>query len=595
MNEHIMLSYFLQELTALRATGKRFSEENPHLAGHLQYDEGFGQNPQLAQLIESLVFMNARISYQFEQEYPRLISSLIDVLYPHLNAPLPSMAIIQWPAESNIMKSFSVPRGTLVETDPKVMSSARFKTVYDVKVHPIYVSKVKLLDNSELTLAGSHQEKSIIQVRLETSNPKVLLSSLDLSELQFYIHGETQITYLLYEILMSEGTAIAFVDNDDQKNPHWLDKRDFYPMGFTLNEAILPQDPRTLNGYRILSEFFALPQKFLFFKLLNLPKINEDSTFIDLYFYIKTKPPMILFQISAEQFQLGCTPIVNLFPKNLEPLEIRQQQYEYPVITDLRRPQDYEIHTIQSVTGLLNESKVETYQALFANKNKTGFFWQTRRVPCSQINGNTLNGTELMMTLTSSSPNENSAVLLIEALCTNRDLTTALSKQIALPTLQPVQGNIPPSTIRWIGRLTKSRPALFQNDNSCVLLQCQAANFLGFMSDNAQLLKNLLELYTLPEQKEFRQLIYSIENVSCERMSAFVYQTKYSGYCNGVKVILNLNQRPNENMSSWIFFNILEKLFADLLPLNSFIQLNVTVQEKELYQWPIQVGEQQLI
>ena len=42
------------------------------------------------------------------------------------------------------------------------------------------------------------------------------------------------------------------------------------PVGFGADEGMLPYPDRSFVGYRLLQEYFALPEKFLFFDLRGL-------------------------------------------------------------------------------------------------------------------------------------------------------------------------------------------------------------------------------------------------------------------------------------------------------------------------------------
>ena len=55
--------------------------------------------------------------------------------------------------------------------------------------------------------------------------------------------------------------------------------------------------------------------------------------------------------VTAQTFQLGCCPIINLFQQRAESMRLTQHQSEYRVVPDARRPRAYEIHSIDQVVG----------------------------------------------------------------------------------------------------------------------------------------------------------------------------------------------------------------------------------------------------
>ena len=56
--------------------------------------------------------------------------------------------------------------------------------------------------------------------------------------------------------------------------------------------------------------------------------------------------------MTAQTFQLGCCPIINLFRQRAESMRLTQHQTEYRVVPDARRPRAYEVHSIDQVTAL---------------------------------------------------------------------------------------------------------------------------------------------------------------------------------------------------------------------------------------------------
>ena len=56
-------------------------------------------------------------------------------------------------------------------------------------------------------------------------------------------------------------------------------------------------------------------------------------------------------QVSADNFVLGCTPIVNLFPVISEPIPLSQTESEYCVVPDVRRPTTLEVYSIEEVVA----------------------------------------------------------------------------------------------------------------------------------------------------------------------------------------------------------------------------------------------------
>src|SRR6266851_7660743 len=85
-------------------------------------------------------------------------------------------------------------------------------------------------------------------------------------------------------------------------------------VGFELDQSLLQYTPRSFPGYRLLSEYFSLPEKFLFFDLKGLDQAVRAGflTRFEIHIYLRDVKP-ISGLVGAGSFQLGCTPVINLF------------------------------------------------------------------------------------------------------------------------------------------------------------------------------------------------------------------------------------------------------------------------------------------
>ncbi len=99
--------------------------------------------------------------------------------------------------------------------------------------------------------------------------------------------------------------------------------------GFAANQALLPEDLRNFDGYRMLHEYFAFPARFRFISINGLSKLigqckEEKNPSISLFCWIKTDDRLEQV-VEANHFALHCTPVINLFPKNRRPPVVERQ------------------------------------------------------------------------------------------------------------------------------------------------------------------------------------------------------------------------------------------------------------------------------
>src|SRR5690242_15041480 len=117
-----LLAYFNQEMAYLRQAGADFSKKYPKIAGQLKLNAQGSADPQIGLLLESFALLNARIQTKLDDSFPELTETLFNILYPHYQAPIPAMSVLQFQAAENLSASFLIPAGTLLETDPALDS-----------------------------------------------------------------------------------------------------------------------------------------------------------------------------------------------------------------------------------------------------------------------------------------------------------------------------------------------------------------------------------------------------------------------------------------------------------------------------------------
>src|SRR5205807_706826 len=145
----------------------------------------------------------------------------------------------------------------------------------------------------------------------------------------------------LYELLFNHAVAVALADSaQDPAAVLLAPGRCLHPVGFDRAEGLLPYGPRSFVGYRLLTEFFAFPDKFLFADL-NLRGLTPTGSparrpgaRLELFVYLDRAAPDLEQHVSADTFRLGCTPVVNLYRQRAEPIRLTHTQYEYRVVPD---------------------------------------------------------------------------------------------------------------------------------------------------------------------------------------------------------------------------------------------------------------------
>src|SRR4029079_181465 len=183
------------------------------------------------------------------------------LLWPHYLRPVPSMAMLEFqPVFQALRQSQTVARGCEVHSNPVEGTACRFRTAQDVKLHPLS------LEDAGLELRTTGHSRLKLTFRLWN---QVKPETLQLDPLRIHLHGDPATSYALYYHLSRHVVDARVVAGD----PSSIDRPDGFrmvevrPGGFTEDEALLPYPVGVFPGYRLLQEYFALPEKFLFFDL----------------------------------------------------------------------------------------------------------------------------------------------------------------------------------------------------------------------------------------------------------------------------------------------------------------------------------------
>src|SRR6185312_10597918 len=96
---------------------------------------------------------------------------------------------------------------------------------------------------------------------------------------------------------------------------HFIPAKSVRPIGLDDSEALLPVTRRSFQGYRLLQEYFAFPERFLFFSISGLaPAVRAcDGDELEIYLAMDRVQSGLENALDASHFRLFCTPAVNLW------------------------------------------------------------------------------------------------------------------------------------------------------------------------------------------------------------------------------------------------------------------------------------------
>src|SRR5690348_8472045 len=149
-------AYYNRELGYIRKLAGEFAEQHPKIAGRLRLSGEATDDPHVERLLQGFAFIAARIHRKLDDDFPELTQGLLEVLYPHYLAPIPSMAIVQLTARADLALPLEVKPGTLIDAGPVHGETCRFRTAYPVTLWPM-VLEAASLSGRPLVAPANHQ------------------------------------------------------------------------------------------------------------------------------------------------------------------------------------------------------------------------------------------------------------------------------------------------------------------------------------------------------------------------------------------------------------------------------------------------------
>ncbi len=435
-----LLDYYEKELSFLRKMGAEFAEKYPIVASRLVLGPNVSEDPHVERLIEAFAFLAARVHLKIDDDFPEITESLLNVLYPQFLRPIPSMSVVEFnadPEQGKLTTNLRIPREALLYSHPVDGIQCKFRTCYETLISPIRVSAARWRAPERLTPAVKAPD-AIAACSVELSCfPDVQFKPLALKSLRIYLNGEGNLIHTLYELLFNNCLRILVRNPDDpRQRVIELPANSLRAMGFRDEEAVLPFPRRSFTGYRILQEYFAFPEKFLFIELNNLEALEAFTTRAEIVFLISPferidRQQSLELGVSEQTFKLACTPVINLFSQSAEPILLEQTRFEHLVIPDARRRNMLEIFSIDDVrTASPDRREVTHYEPFYSSQHgrtvKNQTFWHaTRRASTRQDDA----GTEMYISLVDTSgqaAKTANETLNVRCTCTNRDLPSRL-------------------------------------------------------------------------------------------------------------------------------------------------------------------------
>lgn len=608
-----LLGYYERELAYLRGRGAEFAQKYPKIAGRLSLEADKCEDPHAERMIEAFAFLAARVRLKIDDEFPEITESFLNVLYPHYLAPIPSAAVAQFALEpGSLSTGYELPRGTKLYSRPIQGTPCRFRTAYPVTLWPVEVASAAL-ESADPPDARGRWAEATVRLSLRCLNHTTLAGlksgedGRPLESLRFYLNGEPQLAHALYELIFNHAARVELRAAGSASSAVVLPPESLRPVGFEAEEALLPYTARSFAGYRLLSEYFALPEKFLFFDVTGLGEAARAGFGGEFDILIRLRdvaPPRGV--VGAGTFRLMCTPVVNLFEAVAEPIHLTRQQHEYHLIADVRRQTATEVYSVNAVNVLDSESRRErAFRPFYSLRHAEGgdaggaFWYATRRTSQRAEDP----GTEVYLSLVDAGFNPHvpaAETLTAHVTCTNRDLPGELPFGGREGDLE-VEGAAPLARVRCLTKPTPTRRPPARRGAQWRLISHLSLNHLSLVADgetgSPEALQEVLYLYDFMDSLATRKQITGISRVTGRRVVRRAGARVGAGFLRGVETTVEFDEEQYVGSGLFLFASVLERFLGLYASVNSFNQLVARSRQREgeMKRWPPRAGEQILL
>ncbi len=619
-----MLEFYNQELQHVREMGGEFAKSFPKIAGRLGIDELECSDPYVERLLEGFAFMAARVHLQLDSEFPRFTQHLLEIVYPHYLAPTPSMLIAQFEPDSTegaLADGVAIPRGTALKSrlGKGEQTPCEYRTAHEVTLWPVEIAEAEYHTRRDLArldlpdLPGDLGEvQAAVRLRLKTT-AGLSFNETSLDTLTVHLRAGDQLPHRLYEQLVGNSVGVVVRPATRPAPFHeLLSKESVRARGFDDSDALLPPTTRSFGGYRLLSEYFAFPERFLFFDLCGLDRAvaRHAGDELDVVVLLNRLDGFLENAVHADHFALFATPAINLFERRADRVHVKEQQSEYHVVADRTRPLDFEVHTVHEVTGF--GKGVEEEQAFLpfygcddirADDDSQAYFTVRRRdrkptQTRKRATRSSYLGGEVFISLVDGkeAPHRTDLrQLSVTTLCTNRDLPILMSDKadFTLDSGAPVQ------SVRCLGRRTPPHPSHCVGETAWRLIGHLSLNYLSLIErdeDGASPLRELLSLYARTSRPEVRKQIEGVRGVQCRPIMRRVSREGPLAFGRGVEVKLSCEEAAFEGSGVFLIGAVLDEFFARYSSVNSFTQTVMTTPDRgEVMRWPLRTGRRHIL
>lgn len=620
--EHNFLDYYNQELTFIKEMAQEFAERHPKIAGRLGMNGIEIADPYVERLVEAFCFLSARTQVKLDAEFPRFTQRLLDIIYPNYNAPTPSMGVVELKpnlSEGDLTNGFKIPKHSAFYSRivPGEMSRCEFRNNQEVTLWPLEITDARLsslppdIPNLENYRIRHHQLKGALRIKLRLQGDLVFSQLKNLDELPFYIQGDERIVSHTFELLHRSHIATVIRSVDGEKPQyHIINKEPLKFEGLDPDQSLLPLQWNMFHGHTLIQEYISCRERFYFFSLTQLSEalMSNNTNEVEIIILLDTLPQNLVAHLDASRFLLFCTPVINLFPKRVDRIEVNRALNHFHIVPDRSRPMDYEIFSVNAVQGLQAETSEALnfnplYQTRHSDMGNFGRYFSVKREIRTKENSKRkydtrtpYTGTELFISLVDQQEapySEHIRYLLVDAMVTNRDLPRLLASTGSFDLT--MSDSVPIHGARFVSSPSAPRPPFAIGESAWRLIRQLSFNYIPLSdaehAQGGEALRNMLRLFITQSDLEAIAQINSL--VGCQTRPV-VRRLSDEGlliYGRGVNCSLTIDEEGFSGISPYLFGLVMENYLSRHAAINIFTETELhSMQRGLIARWKARPG-----
>ncbi len=521
------------------------------------------------------------------------------MLWPHYLRPVPSMSILEMLPDIDAMQGpLHVPAGAQFASIPVDGTQCRYRSSWPTVLRPLVLTDVRLETEAAKPIR--------LVLRLQASS-RSQLEKLELGSLRLHLAGEARVAAVLYLLLAQHVESVVVSDGSDRHDRPQLQMgpEAVVPAGLGRDEGVLPYPAHSFAGYRLVQEYLALRERFLFVDLKGLDLAVTQlklagSLEVAVTFNRRLEA---LPLVSRDHIRLHCVPIVNLFSQPAEPIRLRHDRTEYlvqPATSGVSNRRHLEVHSIDRAVGgsslqggLASREYLPFYSFEHMAGGRSGAYYQSHLRP-NVLGGDPRFGTDTYISFSPGDASEErpaEETISIDLTCTNRHLPAALR---ANDINQRTDTSPPGVQFRNISKPTETVSPPMGNALHWRLISHMALNYVSLV--DATRFRELLRVYDFQSEYDVQRALQQrrlIDGITALG-SQFAERMVRGAPLRGTQVQVDLNADHFAGIGdAYLFARVMDRFLGLYATVNGFTQLTARMtQSGDVYTFPPRSGEQ---